>query len=184
VSTSGSELCFADEVLNGLVEEGVSGAEWWRCIGDDLEVESLETGSQDARLDFCEKQSHAAAVRCERVAQLAGHLTDKCLAFETAKVVPHLARGIVGVVHPEQLGNKRAKALVGDSLRREREQTQCRQESGYTRVAELESGCWLTVGRPSSGVSLARWASLKLQSWAVRSRCKTRVLMHCPRVRR
>jgi hypothetical protein len=151
VSTSGSELCFADEVLNGLVEEGVSGAEWWRCIGDDLEVESLETGSQDARLDFCEKQSHAAAVRCERVAQLAGHLTDKCLAFETAKVVPHLARGIVGVVHSKQLGNQWAEALVGDSLRREREQTQCRQQSSDARVAEPERGCWLAVWCPSRG---------------------------------
>ena len=33
----------------------------------------------------------------------------------------------------------------------EREQTQCRQQSGYARVAEPERGCWLTVGRPSRG---------------------------------
>ena len=114
MSKSGSELCFADDVLNGLVEESVSGAKRWWCMGDDPEVESLETGSQDPRLDFCEKQCHAAAVRRERVAELAGHLTDKCLAFETAKVVAHLARGIVGGVHAKQLGNQRAEALVGD----------------------------------------------------------------------
>ena len=59
---SGDEPCVRHEVLHRGIEGGAGIAEWWRRLGDELEIERLEPRAQDAGLHLGEEQGHPAAI--------------------------------------------------------------------------------------------------------------------------
>ena len=75
-------------------------------------------------LNLRQEQSHPAALRSQGVAQLAADRLDKTLTLESAQIVAHLAGGVLGVWHSEQLAHQRAEPSVGDPFRREHEEAE------------------------------------------------------------
>src|SRR5207249_5170352 len=70
---------------------------------------------------------------------------DETLTLESAQIVAHLAGGVLGVWHSEQLAHQRAESSVGDPFRREHEQAEPSEECRHARIPELEGRGWLPL---------------------------------------